>query len=526
MTHNPMTRREFLTTAGCIAAVGILGGSLNPGAPGLGMAQSPAGFGRRLPNIVVILADDLGYGDVRANNYSPLPYDGQSKIPTPCVDRLAGEGIRFSDAHTPSAVCTPTRYGLLTGRYCWRSRLKSGVLGGYSEPLIETDRPTIASMLNRRGYRTGCIGKWHLGLGWVTKDGQTAKADNVDWSAPVTHGPQSLGFDYSYIIPASLDMDPYCWLENGRTVEAPIGRTPGSKRRWDGGGGFWRAGPIAPSFDFTDVLPTITSKAVDFVKRQDKNSPFFLYVPLTAPHTPWMPTDEFRGRTPVDWYGDFVAQVDASIGRIVEALDHAGFGDETLLIVTSDNGSHWPTEQIEKFGHRANGSWRGQKADIHEGGHRVPFVCRWPGRIEPGSRSDQTICLTDLMATCAAAVGLALPADAGQDSYNLLPAVLNPESDKPIREAVVHHSAQGLFAIRQGPWKLIDGLGSGGFTAPRQIEPEPGGPKGQLYNLDDDPTEQDNLWSEHPDIVARLTALLERYKQQGHSRPTISEVRT
>lgn len=517
MIHDSLTRRDFLKATGCLAAMGALVVCRGEGDPPLADVAPTVAAVR--PNIVVIFADDLGYGD-------PGCYNARSRIPTPHMDRLAAEGIRFTDAHSPSAVCTPTRYGLLTGRYCWRSSLKSGVLWGYSEPLIETDRLTLASMLKRHGYRTGCVGKWHLGLGWVTNDGETAKAGNVDWSRPVTHGPQSLGFDYSYIIPASLDMDPYCWLENGKTVEAPTDRTPGSKRRWDGGGGFWRAGPIAPSFDFTDVLPIITNKAVEFVKRQERNSPFFLYVPLTAPHTPWMPTDEFRGATEVDWYGDFVAQTDASIGRIVKALDDAGLRDETLVIVTSDNGSHWPVAQIERFGHRANGDWRGQKADIHEGGHRVPFVCRWPGRIEPGSRSDQTICLTDLMATFAAIIGDTLPSNAGPDSYNIVPAMLSPRLAEPIREAIVHHSLHGMFAIRKGPWKLIDSLGSGGFTAPQKIEPEPGKPAGQLYNLDDDPAEQNNLWSERPEVVERLAGLLDRYRQQSHSRPTTPEIRT
>ncbi len=510
MTSPICTRRHFLKAAGCVAGSLALGGSLKRS---LGMARSNDAPERKYPNIVVILADDLGFGD-------PTCYNTLSKIPTPSMDRLAREGIRFTDAHTPSAVCTPTRYGLLTGRYCWRSRLKSGVLGGYSPALIEKDRLTIASMLKRHGYQTGCVGKWHLGLDWVLKDAsKKPQADNIDYTQTVTNGPQSLGFDYSYIIPASLDMDPYCWVENGRTVEAPTDHTPGSKRRWDGGGGFWRAGPVAPSFDFTGVLPTVTSKSIEFVKRQTEETPFFLYVPFSAPHTPWMPTDEFRGKTEVDWYGDFVAQVDASIGRIVKAIDDAGFGNDTLLVVTSDNGSHWPVQQIEKFGHRANDGWRGQKADIHDAGHRVPFFCRWPGMIRPGSRSNQTICLTDLMATFAAVVEDRLPSDAGSDSYNILPAMLTPEMDEPIREATVHHSLSGMFAIRQGPWKLIEGRGSGGFTAPRLIEPKPGEPKGQLYNLEVDPGEKDNLWSERPEIVKRLTVLLERYKTQGYSRP-------
>jgi arylsulfatase A len=503
MAAQTYTRRGFLKTLGWSAAAFALAG-------GRGLAQSSE---RKQPNIVFILADDLGYGD-------PTCYNEQSKIPTPNMDRFAREGIRFTDAHTGSAVCTPTRYGLQTGRYCWRSRLKSGVLNGYSEPLIETDRLTLAALLKRHGYNTGCAGKWHLGLGWVAPDSAAKpKEGNGDWRKPVTSGPQSAGYDYSYIIPASLDMDPYCWLENGRTVEPATAHTPGSKRRWDGGGGFWRAGPISPSFDFYQVLPTVVTKSMDFIKRQTADRPFFFYAAFTAPHTPWMPTNEFRGKTKVDWYGDFVTEVDWAMGQIIKAVDDAGFGGNTLVIFTSDNGSHWPVAQIQQFGHRANGPWRGQKSDIHEGGHRVPFICRWPGRIEPGTQSRQTICLTDVLATFAAVVGDPLPADAGQDSYNLLPALLNPGLDKPIREATVHHSGNGMFAIRQGPWKLIQGLGSGGFTAPAQVKPKPGGPQGQLYNLQDDPAEEKNLWLERPEIVERLTALLERYTQQGYSRP-------
>jgi arylsulfatase A-like enzyme len=504
MAGSMHTRRDFLRMAGCAAAALVLGREKS-------IAQATDASGGR-PNIVFILADDMGYGD-------PACYCGQSKIPTPAMDLLASQGIRFTDAHTPSAVCTPTRYGVLTGRYCWRSSLKKGVLGGYSKPLIETDRLTVASLLKRHGYNTGCVGKWHLGLGWTTKAGAEAGAETVDWEQPVTHGPQSLGFDYSYIIPASLDMDPYCWLENGRVVEPATARTPGSKRRWDGGGGFWRAGPMSPSFDFHDVLPTVTEKSVGFIERQTREKPFFLYVPLAAPHTPWMPTKEFRGRSQVDWYGDFIAQVDDAIGRIVQAVDDAGFGDNTLVIVTSDNGSHWPADQIDKFGYRANGPWRGQKADIHEAGHRVPFICRWPGRIKPGTRSDQTVCLVDLLATCAAVVGDKLSPETGPDSYNILPAMLDPALKEPIREATVHHSINGTFAIRQGPWKLVQRLGTGGFTPPQQIEPKPGGPEGQLYHLQDDPGERRNLWMERPDVVKRLAALLERYRQQGYSRP-------
>ncbi|MFG0252542.1 MAG: arylsulfatase, partial [Phycisphaerales bacterium JB038] len=432
--------------------------SLSASAIGAGRAasaQAPS------PNIVFIMADDLGIGDLGC-------YNADSRIPTPHLDALAADGMRFTDAHTSSAVCTPTRYGVLTGRYCWRSSLKRWVLGGESPALIEKDRLTVAGLLQQHSYTTGAVGKWHLGLDWTRYTDAKGK-ERIDYSKPITFGPRQLGFDYSYIFPASLDMAPYCWVEGDRVVEEPIGRDVGSKRRWSGGGGFWRGGAISPSFRHDQVLPIIGEKACDFIERQADNGPFFLYVPLTAPHTPWLPTEEFQGVTAVSWYGDFVAQVDAVMGEIVEAIDEAGVGRNTLIILTSDNGSHWPLAQIEFYGHRANAHYRGQKADIHEAGHRVPYLVRWPGRVPAGTVCDETIGLHDLMATCAGVLGVALPDDAGEDSVNLLPAMLGKTRGAPLREAIVHHSGDGMFAIRQGDWKLILGRGSGGFTKPARI---------------------------------------------------------
>ncbi len=456
----------------------------------------------RVPNVVIILADDMGYGD-------PGCYNKQSQIPTPHMDRLAAQGMRFTDAHTPSAVCTPTRYGLLTGRYCWRTKLARGVLNGYSPMLIEPGRLTIAGLLKKANYTTACIGKWHLGLG---------TQQPTDYAQPLRPGPNSVGFDYSFIIPASLDMPPYVFVENEAVTEAPTATIGDSKMRRYGGGGFWRGGAIAPSFKHIDVLPTCTAKAEAFLRKQTADKPFFLYLPLSAPHTPWLPTDAFRGKSKADWYGDFVAQVDATVGRVLAALDDTKLAHDTLVILTSDNGAHWLPEDIQKWNHRANGPLRGQKADIWEGGHRVPFIARWPGKIQAGSTSAELICLTDLLATTAALVGTRLPNDAGEDSYNLLPTLLGKKRDGPIREALVHHSADGTFAIRQGPWKLAMALGSHGFSNPKDLEPEPGGPRGQLYNLADDLGETKNLWLQEPKVVARLTALLEKYRKEGRSR--------
>jgi len=456
------------------------------------------------PNIIVILADDMGYGDVTS-------YNPRSRIPTPNVDRLAAEGLHFTDAHSPSAVCTPTRYGLLTGRYAWRTTLKRGVTQGYSPNLIATTRMTLASMLKQAGYTTGGFGKWHLGLG---------ADEETDYEKPLRPGPVSLGFDRYYGIPASLDMPPYLYFENDRVVINPTENIANSGRCCVGP--FWRGGPIAPGFRHIDVLPVITTKAVGFIEqhvRQSPERPFFLYFPLAAPHTPHVPTEPFQDQSGAGAYGDFTMQVDATVGQIMGTLDRLGLRDNTLLIFTSDNGAYWLARHIEQYDHRANLDLRGMKADIWEGGHRVPFVARWPARINAGTTSDELLSLTDLMATFAAVVGSELPPETGEDSYNMLPVLLGIQGDEPIRDTAVFHSYEGIFAIRQGPWKLIKGRGSGGFSEPRHIEPGPGKAVGQLYNLTEDPGETVNLYQQRPTIVGRLDALLELYKEQGFSRP-------
>ena len=414
------------------------------------------------PNIVIILADDLGYGDLRS-------YNAGSRIPTPHLDRLAVEGMRFTDAHAPSALCTPTRYGLLTGRYAWRTRLKKGVLNGYSPLLIEPGRLTLASLLKGRGYATAAIGKWHLGLG---------AAEPADFSRPLDPGPNQVGFDYFFGIPASLDMPPYVFVENRAATTPPTGSAPASEMRRRGGDGFWRAGAIAPGFTHQAVLPAIAEKAESFIGKQSAARPFFLYLPLTAPHTPWMPAAEFRGRSGAGYYGDFVAHVDDVAGRVLRALDRAKVRDNTLVVFTSDNGAHWLPSDIEAWGHRANGALRGQKSDIWEGGHRIPFIVRWPGRIRAGGTSQELICLTDVLATVAGIVHAPLPRDAAEDSVNLLPVLLGRTLRAPIREAIVHHSGDGTFGIRQGTWKLALGLGSHGFSEPERSRRPREGPKG------------------------------------------------
>ena len=486
MTVDALDRRRFLGALGAAAA-----------APRVA-AQAP-----RLPNLLYLLADDLGYGDLGC-------YNPGSKIPTPNLDRLARQGMRFTDAHSPSAVCTPTRYGILTGRYCWRSRLKSGVLWGYSPSLIEPGRLTVASMLKSRGYRTAGIGKWHLGLG---------DKEKTDYDQPLRPGPLDFGFDSYFGIPASLDMDPYVYIDNDRVVARATAQVAEKREHR---GVFWRGGPAAPGFQHIDVLPTLTRKASAWIRdhgARHRGQPFFLYLPLTGPHTPWLPTEKFLGKAKAGYYGDFVAMVDDAVGQVLAALDESGLANDTLVIFTSDNGAHWLPEEIARWNHRANHFLRGQKADIWDGGHRVPFLARWPGRIPAGSTSAETICLTDLVGTMADLTGYELPDNAGEDSYSIVPALFGQRRSAPLREATVHHSMLGRFSIRKGEWKLIVGRGSGGFSQPAVYKAKPGEPEGELFNVAEDPGEENNLYLKRPEIVNSLTALLDRYRRQGSSRP-------
>jgi arylsulfatase A len=447
------------------------------------------------PNIVYILADDMGYGDVQVFN----PKRG--KIATPHMDKIAAEGMIFTDAHSSSSVCTPTRYGILTGRYNWRSKLQAGVLLGYSEPLIAKDRLTVPALMKKQGYTSACIGKWHLGMG-IEKGKPSPK---------ITDGPTTRGFDRYFGIAASLDMPPFAFIDNDRFTE-PLTTT----KNWV------RSGPAAESFEAVDVLPTLARKAVEFIgERAAAGEPFFLYMPLASPHTPIVPSEEWQGKSGIGSYGDFVMETDWAVGEVLAALEKAGVAKNTLVIMTSDNGcspaAKIPDLQAKK--HFPNGDLRGHKADIFDGGHRIPFLARWPERVKAGSRSAQTICLTDLMATCAEIVGEKLPDDAGEDSVSILPALLG-EDKGPLHEAVVHHSINGSFAIRQGKWKLELCGDSGGWSEPRPGTKEAKGlPATQLYDLENDLAESENVEARYPEEVERLTKLLEQFVENGRSTP-------
>ncbi|MCT4587628.1 MAG: arylsulfatase [Carboxylicivirga sp.] len=480
---------------------------------------------KELPNIVYILADDLGYGDLTALN-------AKSGVSTPNMDSIVENGIYFSDAHSNSSVCTPTRYGILTGRYAWRSRLKEGVTWGYSLPLIGKEQITVASFLSTNGYQTACIGKWHLGLEWQAKDKNKpirqvqwsevlAKGEdsNVDFSHPVS-GPNTLGFDYSYIIPASLDMAPYVYIENDLPTALPTAYTNGKDQAIEGRGVFWRAGEMAPDFDFYNVLSHFTDKAVAYIQEQSKNKkPFFLYFPLTAPHTPWLPTEEVKGKSQAGRYGDFVKMVDNTIGEVMASLKKSGQLENTLVIVTSDNGSHWIPEDMERYVHRANYVFRGYKADIYEGGHHVPYIAQWPERIKAGSHSKQTICTTDLIATLAGMLNVELPNHAGVDSYNLWPAYIG-EDHQSIRDYTIHHSVNGSFAIRQGKWKLNMCSGSAGWSYPNPETIEKDEldlPQMQLFDLETDLVEKNNIAAKYPEKVKELRMALLKIIRDGRS---------
>jgi len=499
-----MRRRDFLK------ALGMGAGAMAVRSLGLGAEAA----GER-PNIVFILADDMGYGDPRCLN-------PKSRVPTPAFDRLAREGMVFTDAHTGAAVCTPTRYGVVTGRYSWRGRLKRGVLGGFSPPLLEPGRMTVGSVLKQRGYHTACIGKWHLGMAFARKG---EKNRLVDYAKPISDSPIHHGFDHYFGVSASLDMPPYVYIEDDRFTEMPTASQP---RR--GFPGFIRAGVRAPSFKPVEALDTLASRAAAHVEERAKaGTPFFLYLALTAPHKPVTPAKRFQGKSGLGPYADFVMQVDDAVGRVLAALEKAGVAENTLLIFTSDNGSfmfrlpedaeadHVGKHSVQGYkasSHRANHVFRGTKADIYEGGHHVPYLARWPARVKAGTTCATTICLTDLMATCADIAGAKLPSDAGEDSFSILPLLLGKEPAAP-RAPVIHHSINGTFAIRDGKWKLILSTGSGGREKPSG---KPFSKPYRLFDMAADISETTDLAAKHPDIVARLTASFEALRTGGRSR--------
>ncbi|HEX8913661.1 MAG TPA: arylsulfatase [Humisphaera sp.] len=488
------------------------------------------------PNVVVILADDLGYGDVRC--YNPE----RGKIPTPNIDRLAAQGTRFTDAHSSSGVCSPSRYALLTGRYHWRTRLQSGIVNVFGEPLIAPDRPTIGTLAKQHGYRTACVGKWHLGWDWpVTKEqrrllspakapadkapapaakeaaaGAVPTKEQLDawrevFSNPVAGGPTSRGFDV-YFGTDVPNWPPFCFIENDRTVGIPteflpralVTRTMASQQ-----------GPALAGWKLEGILPAIGDRACRFVAESaGRKEPFLLYMPLTAPHTPLAVSPEWAGKSGLNAYADFVMETDALVGRVLDAVERSGAAGNTLVVFTSDNGCapYIGAKDLERMGHYPSGPLRGYKADAWEGGHRLPFVVRWPGVVKAGGVCDQLVHHADLMRTLADVLGATLPDNAAEDSVSLLPLLRG--GDKPVREHAISAAAGGTPALRVGPWKYIPAPGSGGWgTGGDQSQPV------QLYHLGRDLGETKNLAAEMPERVAEMRALLEKLITDGRSTP-------
>lgn len=465
------------------------------------------------PNIIFIFADDMGIGDVSHTTGKAL---------TPNIDRIAKEGMRFTDAHTSSSVCTPSRYSLLTGRYNWRTRLKSGVFGKPTEkPLIKEDETTVASLLKQVGYHTACIGKWHLGIGWdeiknyKNKEWQKGSGWNIDYTKPAVT-PTTNGFDYFYGITASLDIPPYVYIENEYATQIPT-VTKGADKKGTTTG---RKGAAAKDFELINCLGDFAEKSVDYIdERAKEEKPFFLYLPLTSPHTPILPSSKWQGKSSIGAYGDFLMETDWVVGEILKALDKHNLSENTLIVFSSDNGCS-PAARIpvlQHKGHSPNGNLRGNKADIYEGGHRVPLVFRWPKVIEPNTQTDRLTCLIDFIATCSDITDAKLDDASGVDAISFFPTLKN--STKTKREAIVHHSINGSFAIREGNWKLILCPDSGGWSAPKPGKAPADSPNVQLFDLSNDIAETTNIYDKHPKKVEELTKLLQSYVTKGRSTP-------
>ncbi|MCY2990000.1 MAG: arylsulfatase [Planctomycetota bacterium] len=488
-------------------------------------ADAPA----QKPNIVVILADDLGYGDVRC--YNPE----RGKIPTPNMDQLAAQGLRFTDGHSSSGVCSPSRYTLLTGRYHWRTRLQAGIVGAFGEPLIAPDRLTIAGLAQQHGYRTACIGKWHLGWDWpISKEqrqlfqigkGQDDEASpsgahlaawHEVFGQPIAGGPTTRGFD-EYFGTDVPNWPPYCFIEHNRTVGVPSVFLPRALLQNHLAS---LPGPALKDWKLEPILPALGDHACEFIARQAKaRQPFLLYLPLTTPHTPLAVNAPWRGKSGLaSAVADLVMETDATVGRVLHTLETSGVADETLVLFTSDNGfaPYVGAAQLEARGHYPSGPFRGYKGDAWEGGHREPFIVRWPGVVRPSSVCGQLVHQADLLATLADILGTKLPDNAGEDSFSLLPLLRG--EDKPIRQHAVSCAMSGVPALRNGDWKLIAATsGSGGFNK-NQPPLEPATPV-LLYNLADDLGETNNRASEHPDRVTEMKVILERLIADGRSTP-------
>lgn len=478
------------------------------------------------PNIVIIYADDMGYGDLNIQN-------PDSKIPTPNLDQLASEGMRFTDAHSSSGICSPSRYALLTGTYHWRRQ--HGIVQSFGKPFFEESDVTLPQVLQKSGYTTACIGKWHLGWNWQFKNepsgemirrGKPVKfyqSQDIDWSKPIAGGPLDRGFDY-YFGDGTINFPPYAWVENDKVLEFPTvnQNIENSSHATKEGNWEFRPGPMVEGWDPYNVLPTLTKKAVDYVNKQTKDNPFFLYFALPSPHAPIIPNDEFIGTSEAGGYGDFMVQTDWVAGQVLNALKEKGLDENTLVIFSADNGPEkYAFARAEKYDHYSMGDFRGLKRDVWEGGHHVPFIVKWPGKIDAGSVSDEVISQVDIMATLAAVTNAEVPKNAAPDSYNFLPVLTGREYISPLREATVHNTYENVWGLRQGKWLYINASSGGHSKMPdsfkklrnyHNFETE-----SLLFNMENDHEQRINLYSRHPDKIEDMAHLLQKYREQGYS---------
>lgn len=477
-------------------------------------------FGQKnnTPNIIYILADDMGIGDIKA-------YNKEAKFSTPHIDQMVKEGVKFTDVHTSSSVCTPTRYGILTGRYSWRTHLKKGVTHGLTEHLIDTKRTNVASYLKSKGYTTAVVGKWHLGMDWsYIKAGKVDKiGTNLDLKAPIQNGPNTLGFDYYYGISASLNMDPHAYIENNQLLGDNLELVKDSKeiKKILGFGG-GKPGWVDPDFKRDKVMQTFINKAIDWIKdvrEKYPDKPFFLYLPLNAPHSPIAPSDKFKGKSKLSPHGDFCMEVDNAVGQIIAALKSLGITENTLIIFTSDNGvsPQANLKQMEGKGHFSSYIYRGLKGTLYEGGHRVPFVVKWPKKITKSFETDYLSSTTDFLATVTHLFDESLPENAGEDSMSFLPVLLGENKMDRDRGGIVHHSDAGFFAIRKGKWKLIFHENAGSRRRDPKDKPIINPGQIQLFNMELDAVESTNVATQFPEIVEDLKKLMAKFINQGRS---------
>ena len=463
------------------------------------------------PNIVILYADDMGVADVSYGN-------PKAKIQTPHLDKLASQGMTFTDGHSSSGICTPSRFALLTGQHHWRRF--HGIVGAFGGTVFEPDDFTIAKMFKQKGYSTGCFGKWHLGWNFDAIRKPCAKkgdphAESYDWTKRFPDGPLDQGFDY-YFGDGTINFPPYCWIEGDRFVTTPT--KPVIKSRPLAGSGSFRPGPMAESWNPFDILPTITQKTVEWIAKQKKEQPFFAYLAFNSPHYPIVPNKEYHGKSKAGYYGDFVIETDGMVGKVMQALQEHGFSDNTLVIFSADNGAETHAfERLEKFDQWSSGKYRGLKRDIYEGGHRVPFIVKWPGRVKKGVRSDEVVSQVDLASTFAKIIDYPLAKTEAIDSYNLLPVLAGKKYSKPLRVATVQNTSAKKFALRQGDWVLINAPTGAAKKEQHDylnhfgLEPYGKENKGLLFNLKNDPRQSNNLYSQYPSKVKKMRALLESY---------------